>query len=59
MYVVHTLALWNINYAIRCLLRVTALVHLHYKHSFWMTFITGQCESPMYLRVLQMNPASD
>ena len=29
MYVVHTLVLWNINYAIRCLLRVTALVHLH------------------------------
>ena len=29
MYVVHTLALWNINYAIRCILQVTALVHLH------------------------------
>ena len=29
MYVVHSLALWNINYAIRCILQVTALVHLH------------------------------
>ena len=29
------------------------------KHSFWMTFIRGQCHSYMYAGVLQMNPPSD
>ena len=55
MYVVHTLALWNILDVYYESLPLFTCI----KHSFWMTFITGQCESSMYVRVLQMNPASD